>query len=313
MSWDWDLRGKSLKEATFEAMEVGEQLGPIEIVVDDHYVKQFAFAVDDYAPISDGVATGAHAAILVPELLRLLNTRYDPNTEVGLHQREEVWIHSLPKVGERVTLVGEFVDKYVKRGKGYIVTDASARSAEDGRLLVRHRSTEVARVEEGVEMGAGSASKPRRAVKGEFPEGVEPAREASPGLAPGTPVLGPAKTLHQDQMSVFSNAAAFWRTIHTDPAAAAKAGSEQTIAQGLMEAMYVSELGARFFGAEWARSGWMSVAFLAPVFAGDELRTKAVVAEPESREDPERLELEVWVENGAGAKAAVGWIGAKIS
>ncbi|HET7052320.1 MAG TPA: MaoC/PaaZ C-terminal domain-containing protein [Solirubrobacterales bacterium] len=299
-----------LKDATFEAMEVGQRLGPIELVVDDHYVKQFAFAVDDYAPIEAGRATGAHAAILVPELLRLLNTRYDPNTEVGLHQREEVWIHSPVEVGERVVLSGSFVDKFVKRGKGYVVTDASAHSLEDGRLLVRHRSTEVARVDEGIEMGARTAPRPRREVKGELPAGAPVAESAVAGLSPGTAVLGPVKSLHQDQMSVFSNVAAFWRTIHTDPGAAAKAGSERTIAQGLMEAMYLSEMGASFFGDSWLRSGWMSVAFLAPVFAGDELSAKGVVVEPETREDPERLELEAWVENQDGVKAAVGWLGA---
>jgi acyl dehydratase len=309
---DWSLEGKELKDATFEAMEVGERLGPIEIVVDDHYVKQFAFAVDDFAPIDGGRARSAPAAILVPELLRLLNVNYDPNTEVGLHQREEVWIHSLPKVGERVTLVGEFVDKFVKREKGYIVTDAAAHSAEDGRLLVRHLSTEVARVDEDVEMAAGSAAKPRRAAKGEFPDDVEPAQAFRPGLPAGTPFVGPMKAIHQDQISVFSNVGYFWRTIHTDPDAAAKAGSDRTIAQGLMEAMYVSELGARVFGDDWSVSGWMSLVFLAPVFAGDRLITKAVLLAEREREDPARTELEVWVENQDMVKVAVGWLGAVV-
>ena len=67
---------------------------------------------------------GDHAAILVPWLLRLLNTRYDPNTEVGLHQKEEIWFDSPVRLGERVILTGSFTDKYVKRDKGYIVTNA---------------------------------------------------------------------------------------------------------------------------------------------------------------------------------------------
>jgi acyl dehydratase len=309
---DWSLAGKDLKEATFEAMEVGERLGPIEVVVDDHYVKAFAFAVDDYGPIRDGRAETAHAAILVPELLRLLNVNYDPNTEVGLHQREEVWISSLPRVGERVTLVGEFVDKFVKREKGYIVTDATAHSAEDGRLLVRHRSTEVAKVAPDVVMASGSAAKPSRSVDAIYPTDREPAARYEPGLAAGTPFIGPTKDLRQDQISVFSNAGFFWRTIHTDLDAAAKAGSDRTIAQGLMEAMYVSELGAAIFGEEWARSGWTSLVFLAPVYPGDTIVAKAVLLAPEGREDPDRVELESWVEKADGTKVAVGWIGATV-
>jgi acyl dehydratase len=300
------------KEATFEAMSIGERLGPIDVIVDDHYVKQFAFAVDDYSPLRNGEVIHAHPAILVPELLRLLNTRYDPNSEAGLHQREEIWLSSPPRVGERVTMSGAFVDKYVKRGKGYVITDATARSQEDGRLLVRHRATEVAQVDDDVQMGIGSAPPPARRVNGIFPTDIAPARTASDPVEPGTPVLGPIKTLYQDQMSVFSNIDAFWRSIHTDKQAAARTGSDRTIAQGLMEAMYISEMGEAFFGESWASSGWVALTFLAPVFAGDELSCKGVVLFPENREDPGRLELEAWVENQEGAKTAVGWIGAKI-
>ncbi len=302
--------GSALKEATFEAMEVGEELGPLHVVVDDHYIKQFAFAVDDYSPLREGRAIGSHAAILVPELLRLLNTRYDPNSEAGLHQREEIFIASPARVGEAVTLRGEFVDKYVKRGKGYVVTDATAVSDEDGRLLVRHRATEVARVDDSVEMGRRTGAPPRRAVKAEWRTDLKPASAARLDLPPGTPVQGPVKELHQDQISVFSNVGAFWRTIHTDPDAALRAGSDRTIAQGLMEAMYLSELAADFYGAAWSRSGWMSVVFLAPVFAGDTLTCRGAVTDPETREDPSRLELEVWVENQDGVNAAMGWVGA---
>jgi acyl dehydratase len=305
-----EMTETALKEATFEAMEVGEKLGPIEIVVDDHYIKQFAFSVDDYAPLANGRATHAHAAILVPELLRLLNTRYDPNSEVGLHQREEVWIASPVRVGEAVTMHGEFVEKYVRRGKGYVVTDAVAVSADDGRLLTRHRATEVARVDESVEMGARTAAPARREVKAEWRVDLEPVGEARPNLAPGTPVPGPVKQLYQDQISVFSNVGAFWRTIHTDRDAARKAGSDRTIAQGLMEAVYVSELASSFYGDAWFRSGWMSLVFLAPAFAGDTLTCRGSVTEPDTREDPNRLELEVWVENQDGVNVTVGWVGA---
>jgi acyl dehydratase len=300
------------KQATFEAMTVGEVLGPIELVVDDHYVKQFAFAVDDFSPLVDGRVARVPAAVLVPELLRLLNTRYDPNSESALHQKEEIWFSSPPRLGEPVTMSGEFVDKYVKRGKGYVATDAVARSLDDGRVLVRHRAIEVAEVDEGIQMGGGSAAPPARRVNGVFPTDIEPITRANETIAPGTPVLGPAKSMHQDQMSVFSNIDAFWRSIHTDEQAAQRTGSDRTIAQGLMEAVYLCEMGERFFGEAWATTGWVATNFLAPVFAGDRLWCKGVVLSPEDREDPDRTELEVWIENQDGVKTAVGWIGARL-
>jgi acyl dehydratase len=306
----------ALKEATFEAMEVGEQLGPIDLVVDDHAIKRFAFTVDDYNPwfLDDGASpfgerTG-HAALLVPELLRLLNTRYDPNTEVGLHQKEEIWFASPTRLGERVRLSGSFTDKYVKRGKGYIVTDAEARSLDDGRLLVRHQSIEIARVDTDVQLGGGSGerSAATRYVKGEFPVDRPVAQRVERGTLPGTPFVGPAKRLYQDQMSVFSNVQAFWRNIHTDVAVARLAGSDRTIAQGLMLSVYISELGTRLFGRGWHETGWTLHTFLHPVFAGDTLVAKAVVIDPPQSAEPGTVELEVWVENQDGVKAAVGWM-----
>jgi acyl dehydratase len=118
--------------------------------------------------------------------------------------------------------------------------------------------------------------------------------------------------MHQDQMSVFSNIDAFWRSIHTDEQAARRTGSDRTIAQGLMEAVYLAEMGESFFGEAWGTTGWVATSFLAPVFAGDQLACKGVVLPPEAREDPARLELEVWIENQDGVKTAVGWIGARV-
>lgn len=59
-------------------------------------------------------------------------------------------------------------------------------------------------------------------------------------------------------------------------------------------------------------TGWIALTFLAPMFAGDQLSCKGVVLAPKDREDAERLELEVWIENQDGVKIAVGWIGARV-
>jgi len=306
-----------LRDASFEAMEVGETFGPVRLVVDDHMVKWCAFTTDDYLPWA---LTGAespfggrvgHAAILVPDLLRLLNTKFDPNTEAGLHQKEEVWFSSPVHVGEEVELHASFVDKYTKRGKGYIVTEGEARSVADGRLLVRKRSTEIARVDPNVELGSRSASEPSRKVMGEWPQDRPAATVVSAETTPGTHVLGPAKHVHQDQMSVFSNVQAFWRNIHTDIEAAQAAGFDSTLAQGLMETMYLSQLGTQLFGAAWFTSGWMQTIFVGPVRPNDRLQTRAVVIATEPAKDGgSRVELEAWIENQAAEKTAVGWLGA---
>lgn len=308
----------NLKDATFEAMTVGEELGPIERDVDEHFIKSYCFTVDDWNPWYSSSQNPfarpvAPAASLVPDLLRLLNTRYDPNSEVGLHQKEEIWHVSPIFLGERAVMRGRFVDKYTKRGKGYVVTEAEARSAGDGRLLIRHLATEVARIEAGVELGAGSGRpESGRQVLAVWPPDRVPMDTlqgvtAAQGLV-GTPILGPRRRVHQDQMSVFSNVAEFWHNIHTDLSVALRAGLPGTLAQGLMSSMYVSELGTRLFGPAWFAHGWNYLTYLRPVLAGDDLQCRGVVTQTTQEDSGIRVELEVWIQNGRDEKTAVGWL-----
>jgi acyl dehydratase len=312
------VTNQTLLEATFEAMVVGDELGPVEIAIDDQYIKRAAFSVDDYHPwyFSADNPFGrrvAPAAALVADLLRLLNTKFDPNSEQGIHQKEEAWIHSPALLGERVTLSGRFVDKYVKRDKGYIVTDAEARSVEDGRLIVRHRSTEIARIEPGTELGTtSSAPGSDRRVTGEWPTDVVPLDQLHADVRPGTPVVGGRKEVDQAQMSIFSNVQAFWHTIHTDLEAARRAGLPGTLAQGLMESLYLSEFGTQLFGASWFTSGWMLTSYLQPVYAGDVLDARGVVIDRRPSPAGVEIELETWLENQDGKRPAVGWISATL-
>lgn len=312
------MTGSALLEATFDAMHVGDELGPIEIDIDDDYIKRAAFSVDDYnpwyfQPDNPFGSRVAPAAALVVDLLRLLNTKFDPNSEAGLHQKEEIWLGSPARLGDRVVLTGRFVDKYVKREKGYIVTDAEARSVVDGRLLVRHRSTEIAHIEPGTQLGTtSSAPGSERRVEGIWPTGVVPIEQLHRDAEPGTPVIGPRKHVMQAQMSVFSNVQAFWRSIHTDLEAAHRAGLPATLAQGLMESLYLSEFGTQLFGAPWFMTGWMLTSFLQPVFSGDWLEPRGVVVDRRPSANGVEFELETWLENQDGKRTAVGWITASL-
>lgn len=300
------------KEAVFANMQVGEKLGPLRVTVDEHFLRSHAFALaDDVSwPVTPTPAASGPASLLVPDLLRLLNTVYDPNSETALHQREEIELHSPIRLGEEVEMEGSFVDKFTKRGKGYTTVEATARSLADGRELITHRATEMSEMA-GVEIGAGSAAPPSRRVTGESDESLPPAARWSDDLERRRPLAGLTKTVHQSQMSVFSNVGEFWHTIHTDIAVAKAAGSDRTIAQGIMETMYVAEFAGSFFGPAWQTSGWSSMTFLAAVHAGDTLSLGGAVLAPDEREDPDRAEAEVWIDNQDGDTTLVGWIAAR--
>ena len=87
------------KEALFELIEIPEEFGPVDLPVDDHRIKAFAFTQDDYRPwyFTDDSPFGrriGQASILANELLGLFLTRYEASSVVGLHTQEELWFEN---------------------------------------------------------------------------------------------------------------------------------------------------------------------------------------------------------------------------
>lgn len=306
---------RTLKAARYELVEIPEAFGPIEEVVDDFFIKRFAFTMDDYHPWHFGDSPFGrrigHAAILGNELVQLFTTVYDAHTVVGLHTQEELWFVNPVFCGERVRLSGQYVDKYERRGKGYVVMEAEARG-EDGRLLLRHRGIEILHIQPGPVVGRATAEVVDKRVTGEYRKDISPAVEARPGLAPGTPVAPLEKTVRQEQIAVFSRVGRYLKNIHTDLDAARRGGLRTTLAQGMMEFDHGAELLTRFFGASWFTSGWQRIKFLKPVFEGETLTIRAAVTGEQRENDAIRLELEVWVENAQGEMTAAGWASARI-
>ncbi len=302
--------------ARYENIELGEGFGPIEEVVDDYKLKKFAFMMDDYHPWYFGDSPFGkrigHAALLANDLLQLFTEVYDPNTVVGLHTQEELWFVSPVFVGERVRLYGKYVEKYERRGKGYVVMEADARG-KDGRVLLRHRGVEILHIEPGPVVGKSTAEAAETRVTGEYRKDVEPVAKARPGILPGTPLAPLVKQIMQDQIAVFSGVGKHLRNIHTDIEVARKGGLSNTLAQGMMETIYLTEMLTSFFGPSWFTTGWEKMKFIAPIFSGETVTARGVVTGETHDAEGARLELEIWVENEAGKMTAAGWASARVS
>ena len=301
--------------ARYENIELNEDFGPITELVDDYAVKRFAFAMDDYRPWYFGDSPFgrriAHAGILANEILQLFTQVYDSNTVVGLHTHEELWFVNPIFVPECVRLYGKYVEKYERRGKGYVVMEADARG-EDGRVLVRHRGIEILHIEPSGVVGKGTAEPPERRVTGEYRKDVAPAPRAARGLLPGTPLVPLHKQPRQDQIAIFSMVGKHFRNIHTDIEVARRAGLANTLAQGQMETVYLTELLTSFFGAAWFTGGWQKVKFIRPVYCGDMLTARGVVCEEREQDGHTMLDLDIWVENEKGEMTAAGWASCRV-
>jgi acyl dehydratase len=90
--------------------------------------------------------------------------------------------------------------------------------------------------------------------------------------------------------------------IHTDRAAASRAGFAAPIAGGEQTIAVAIQLVVDTFGERFLRGGGFEVALVKPVLFGDTIAAHARIA----RADQDRLELEVWVENQHGVQVLTG-------
>ncbi|CAG9183381.1 MaoC family dehydratase [Cupriavidus pinatubonensis] len=295
-----------LRDPTYEAVVLNEEIGPVRVHADEAYRRRAVFALEDYSSMYDGHwATYVPAAMVGCDLVALFFERYDPNRTVGLHQKEEIWFHRPVPLGASMNYTGRYTGKYEKRGRGYTVFESEARDVETGELYVRQVSTEIMRIPKGIELGTG-ASKSTNAALGhvvpKWPTGRAPVEFFDHTVTEGTPLVPLRKTARQAQMTIFSGGDKFRHTVHTDIGVARATGFRTTLAQGMMETCWIAEMLSNFVGASWHRSGYLSMAYVHPVFEGDEITCKAVVTEV----CPDSIQFEVWAENQQGVITAVG-------
>lgn len=300
------------KEALYELVEIPESFGPVEVVVDEAKVRSYAFAQGDFgswyfgeSPFGGPVA---HPLVLANDLLFLFYDGYDGNTAQGLHTHESLRFVNPVRVGERVTVTGGYVDKYERRGQGYVVLDAEARG-EDGRLLVMHQGKEIMRTVAGEVVGSSRAEPSGRRVRGEVRTDLPVAKHAAAGLEPLTPITGPSRQFDQDQMMVFSWAGKGYANVHTSQAKAAASGLDRTIVQAQQQTGVIVQAMAEFFGVSWFTTGALDLRFVNPLFVGELIDVGGAVVE----EDDGRLELEVWVDKADGTRTALGWASAALN
>lgn len=308
-----------LKEPVYENIEVPEEFGPVDILVDDLKIKRFAFVADDYGDwyLRGGSPWGGRIGqpgLLANDLLQLFTLRYAASQVVGLHTTEELWWKAPVRLGQQVRLAGNYVEKYYHRGQGSVVLEADARDL-DGNVLLRHRGVEIMRTTPAEVGGRGStgggSGGPR--VTGEYDESIPLTERLHPLVASGTGLRPLHKEVTFEQMAVFSRLGEFVTNIHNDLRTAQAAGLTVPIVQGQQQVCYLAELGARAFGAAWFESGWLKAKFLRPISAFDHIEIGGVVRKIQREQNGGgAVELDVWVRDGTGRLATIGWASGKL-
>jgi acyl dehydratase len=307
----------ALPPADYEHMTVGDEFGPVELAIDDYMVRTFVYAVDDFNPwyLYDSPFGGrvTPAVSLAREVLSLYTLKYDVGTDRGIHARQELRFFEPVRIGQTVKLQARFVDKFVKRGKPYVITEGEVVDAASGKTLVWFKGHEMVGMTEGLELGAGGASAERAdaapfRVETTADATLPVAERAAMGIPSGSPLPTLAKHVTPKQMFAFSAYERFgaWDNMHTDADYARSIGLPGPIVQGLMTAAYVCEAGAGFFGESWFTSGEIRIAFVRPVYAhADLLVTGAVRSLAEIDGDGARQEIDLWCSDRDGTPVTV--------
>ena len=125
----------------FEDVPIGFELDPVELVLDDAFISERlslnqweeASCLHQHHIVPPGITISQHAAMKFKSL---------PGMKVSIWAKSEHEFFRPIMAGSTVIIRGRVVDKYMKRGRNYMVTECETLD-ESGQVLMKSRETAV--------------------------------------------------------------------------------------------------------------------------------------------------------------------------
>jgi len=287
-----------MPDLSYEGIELNREYGPWPYDW-RALIERYLGAVDNAFPWHrDGSPWGppvAPPALLGNAGLRFIDS-IAPVPPGTLHAKQEIELSNALRRDRELIGYGRFVEKYERRGRRWFVF--SARFRDGSGLLVGHATVTMAFPEVTGTEGKGRGKR----------EGDSGPRVAALTLPP--------RSLSREKIAAYSEDSANARrgqSIHANPHIAAAKGFPDAVAQGMMSADYISELMTGRFERGWLLHGRLSLAFVAPSFAGDTLTAKAAKREEQDEGAFIRHVYDAWCENQRGEVVTVGTASAVVA
>ena len=237
----------------FERIEPGEPVGTLEYELTEDFVGRHLRATGQ-EPYAD--PSIAPISILAAEGVNLADRFWDISESI--HAGQQLEVLALPRLGDVLTVTGVARDKFVKKGRRYVVAETSTRNAR-GEPIARGAVTGVIVYSDGDGSGSGAAA----------------ARTAEPPPRP-LATLGPlVRSMTHEAMVLYEPPGE--KNLHTDDEVARQAGLPAAIATGTLFLAYVFDLLHRSYGDASRVGTSLDVRIRLPVFAGDRVETTADV------------------------------------
>ena len=274
---------------------VGRDYGPHELAVDPELVQLYAEGTGDRNPWYFGPSPlggpVAPALALHSEVYRY-GGWYLKNIFGNLHAKQEWELFHPIMVGDRVTTRSLISDRYVKRGRDYVVNEVTYFGV-DGRLLMRGRTHQSFLMDESSEGTVVDKD-----------QGKKVTRRSEIGAGPFIEELPPlVKTVTVEMSQRFSGPS---KNYHTDRELARQLGFPDIVVQGMLSVCFLSELMTKRFGEGWYCGGRMAVNLVNVLWPDEPLVCRAAVKELAPEGARQRAHLEVWCQKDDRTKTVVG-------
>jgi acyl dehydratase len=273
---------------------VGRDYGAHALTITPELVQHYAEATGDHNPWYFGTSPFggpvAPALALHSEVYRY-GGWYLRNIFGNLHAKQEWELFHPIMVGDQVTTRSLISDRYVKRGRDYVVNEVTYFGPE-GRLLMRGRTHQSFLMDESAPETA--LEKERTKTAHRFEIGAGPFIETLPPLP---------RTVTVEMSQKFSGPS---KNYHTDRELARQLGFPDIVVQGMLSVCFLSELLTERFGEGWYCGGRMAVNLVNVLWPDEPLACHAAVTDLTPEGTRRRAHLEVWCEKDDGAKTIVG-------
>jgi len=273
---------------------VGRDYGAHALTIGPELVQHYAEATGDHnswyfgpSPFGGPVAP----ALALHSEVYCYGGWYLKNIFGNLHAKQEWELFHPVMVGDQVTTRSLISDRYVKRGREYVVNEVTY-FGPDGRLLMRGRTHQSFLMDESASETALDKEPTKTAHR--FEIGAGPFVETLPLLP---------KTVTVEMSQKFSGPS---KNYHTDREQARQLGFPDIVVQGMLSVCFLSELLTKRFGEGWYCGGRMAVNLVNVLWPDEPLACRAAVKELTPEGARRRAHLEVWCEKDDGTKTIVG-------
>ncbi len=123
---------------SFDEIEIGMEMGPLELDVSPEAIEEHRNWTRWEVEVDDNPANALPGIFLINHVRLLTATLGGAGSRIWAKSRHEFF--NPIRVGSQLVKRGRIVDKYLKRGKQYLIYEIETRD-QDGTLIMRSRET----------------------------------------------------------------------------------------------------------------------------------------------------------------------------